>query len=472
MNDPNTADLHHGEIANLEDLIDRDSLREVCRSFFDLFGLSIRVFSARGALLANVHEERSVCRYANSFPEGRTRCASTVGAVQLLVPTTRTIVHPCFTGAIYHVVPIVYDDRQLGRIVLGPFVPAELKQPPESLLELDPSMQQDRARLALKEMPRVRTETAERIATHLRGVLDLILFSGHRAHLTSAMHLATVRENYRDLAEKNARLQDAYDKLKELDRLKSNFLATVSHELRTPLTSIIGYSEMLQTGIAGDLTDEQSGFVDTIRSKGELLLSLITSLLDLNKLERGQLTIEPELCDPRALLLEIQETYLPEAEKKRIRLKIECADDVPGLHADPVRLRQILINLAGNAIKFTPENGQVTLSAVRSEMTVHDAEDEEDADAGLGAALMLAPEPAVEFRISDSGIGIAADQLEKIFDAFYQVDGSSTREYGGAGLGLAIAKNLVEAHHGSLRVESRIEGGSTFFVTLPQMQPD
>ena len=122
-------------------------------------------------------------------------------------------------------------------------------------------------------MPRVRPETAERIAEHLRGVLDLILFSGHRAHLTSAMHLATVRENYRDLAEKNARLQDAYDKLKELDRLKSNFLATVSHELRTPLTSIIGYSEMLQAGIAGDLSEEQASFVETIRSKGELLLS-------------------------------------------------------------------------------------------------------------------------------------------------------------------------------------------------------
>ena len=94
MNDPNTADLHHGEIANLEDLIDRESLREVCRSFFDLFGLSIRVFSARGALLANVHEERSVCRYANSFPDGRRATAAPVGAVQLVVPEAQTIVHP------------------------------------------------------------------------------------------------------------------------------------------------------------------------------------------------------------------------------------------------------------------------------------------------------------------------------------------------------------------------------------------
>src|SRR5204862_3964859 len=113
MRDPSSADLRYGEIANLEDLIDRDSLRDVCRSFFDLFGLSIRVFSARGGLLANIHEERSVCRYANSVHEGRLRCAETVGAVQVLVPDAHTVVHPCFTGAIYHVLPIVYDDRQL-----------------------------------------------------------------------------------------------------------------------------------------------------------------------------------------------------------------------------------------------------------------------------------------------------------------------------------------------------------------------
>ncbi|MFI5308444.1 MAG: ATP-binding protein [Polyangiales bacterium] len=471
MNDPNTADLHHGEIANLEDLIDRDSLREVCRSFFDLFGLSIRVFSTRGALLANVHEERSICRYMNALPEGRRACASTVGQVQILVPKDGTIVHPCFTGAVYHVVPIVYDDRQLGRIVLGPFLPAELREPPASLLQVDPNLDPERAKLALSDMPRVRPETAERIARHLRGVLDLILFSGHRAHLTSAMHLATVRENYRDLAEKNSRLQEAYDRLKELDRLKSNFLATVSHELRTPLTSIIGYSEMLQAGIAGELNDEQSNFVETIRSKGELLLSLITSLLDLNKLERGQLTIEPELVDPRAVLAEVQETYRPEAEKKRITLEIVCAEDVPQLHADPVRLRQILINLAGNAIKFTPENGRVKMAASATEMTLEDT-DEEGGDQSFGAALMLAPEPAIEFSVQDTGIGIAPDQVGKIFDAFYQVDGSSTREYGGAGLGLAIAKNLVEAHHGTIRVESTPSQGSTFYVTLPQTPPD
>ncbi len=273
-----TADISYGEVANLEDLIDRESLREVCRSFFDLFGLSIRVFSARGGLLANVHEERSVCRYVNSLSRGRVACSETVAQAQMLIPTgSETATHACFTGAVYHVVPIIYDERQLGRIVIGPFLPSEVNEVPPALLAVDSQIEPERARLALAEMPRVRAQTANRIATHLRGVLDLILFSGHRARLTSAMHLATVRENYRELSEKNARLQEAFDKLKELDRLKSNFLATVSHELRTPLTSIIGYSEMLEAGIAGELSAEQNSFVETIRTKGELLLQLTSS---------------------------------------------------------------------------------------------------------------------------------------------------------------------------------------------------
>jgi two-component system sensor histidine kinase BarA len=471
MVESKSTDLAYGEIAQLEELIDRDSLREVCRSFFELFGLSIRIFSGRGVLLASVHEERSVCRYVNSLTRGRVACSETVAQAQMLVPKGNgTVAHACFTGAVYHIVPICYDDRQLGRIVLGPFLPADVTEVPTSLLAIDEKLEPERARLALAEMPRVREQTANRIGIHLRGVLDLILFSGHKSQLTSAMHLATVRENYRELGEKNARLQEGFDKLKELDRLKSNFLATVSHELRTPLTSIIGYSEMLEAGIAGELSPEQAGFVETIRSKGELLLQLISSLLDLNKLERGQLSISPEFIDPRAVLSEVRETCLPEAEKRRIKLGLSFEPGVPMLHADPVRVRQILTNLTSNAIKFTADNGCVKLAVRATELRVsNDPDDEAD---GLGAALMMAPERAVEFSVHDNGIGIAPQEIEKIFDAFYQVDGSSTREYGGAGLGLSIAKSLVDAHHGKIRVESEVGRGTTFFVVLPEHQPD
>jgi signal transduction histidine kinase len=146
---------------------------------------------------------------------------------------------------------------------------------------------------------------------------------------------------------------------------------------------------------------------------------------------------------------------------------------MPVVQADPVRLRQILTNLLGNAIKFTRDSGKVLLRVRNAELHMSDdLLDDDDADDELGAALMMAPERAIEFSVADNGIGIASDELDKIFDAFYQVDGSSTREYGGAGLGLSIAKSLVSAHHGQIRVESEVGRGTTFFVTLPETQPD
>jgi two-component system sensor histidine kinase BarA len=129
--------------------------------------------------------------------------------------------------------------------------------------------------------------------------------------------------------------------------------------------------------------------------------------------------------------------------------------------------------LLGNAIKFSKDSGKVLLRVRNSELHMSDGlEDDDDDTGGLGAALMMAPERAIEFSVQDSGIGIASAEIDKIFDAFYQVDGSSTREYGGAGLGLSIAKSLVSAHHGQLRVESKLGEGTTFFVTLPETQPD
>lgn len=457
-------DLAYGDVSGLEDLVDRDSLAELCRSFFDLFGLSIRVLSRDGSLLTDVHEPRSICRYLNTMSAGRLACSTTVGDVQALVPEQGARQHTCFTGAVYQVMPVEYDGRRLGRIIVGPYLPAELGAVPQSLLEVDPELQPERARELLPEMPRVRRDTVQRILDHLRQVLNVILFSGHRAYMTSGMHLHSVRASYRELAEKNSRLQQAYDRLQELDRLKSNFLATVSHELRTPLSSIIGYADMLEQGIAGALNDEQRTFAATIRDKGELLLSLITALLDLNKLERGQLELVWQPVDPREVLRDVKETLLPHARREGVTVEVDCSTELPArFSADPVRLRQILINLANNAVKFTPDGGHVWLQAKAGSLGLDDAEHD-----GLGIALMAAPEPAVEFVVRDTGRGIPEESLEQIFNAFYQVDGGSTREHGGAGLGLAIVKKLVDAHGGDIRVDSVLHRGTTFRVILPE----
>ncbi len=462
MSESRAVNLTHGDVTRLEELVEREALNDVCRSFFDLFGLSIRILSTSGSLLADVHKERSICRYVNGLVKGRVVCVKTVEEVRQVVPEDETEVFHCFTGAVYHLSPILYEERQLGRVILGPFLPAEVSDVPDTLLSMVPEEDTDHAVMQLAEMPRVRSETAGRMTVHLRGVLDLILFSGHKAQLTSEMHLASMRESYRELEEKNTNLQKAYEDIKELDRLKSNFLATVSHELRTPLTSVIGYSEMLLSDVAGELNQEQRGFIDTIYNKGELLLSLITSLLDLNKLEQGRIKLDLKRLDPRALLEEIRETLLPQARKKRINLEVNSDGEIVDLTADPIGVKQILTNLAGNALKFTPEGGLIELSVKTVDMLMQ-TEGEDD----VGASVMMVPVRGIRFGVRDTGIGIKKEEIDRIFDAFYQVDGGSTREYGGIGLGLSIANRLAQAHGGVIKVESEPGLGSVFYVTLP-----
>ncbi|HJK99770.1 MAG TPA: ATP-binding protein [Polyangiaceae bacterium LLY-WYZ-14_1] len=454
------------DVARLEEVVDREALGDVCRSFFELFGISVRVFSKDGALLADVHQERTICRYVNTLGQGRLACASTVSDVKQVEPDDRTMIHPCFTGAVYRVVPIDYQGRRVGRFILGPYLPAEVREVPQSLLVVDPELDAERARGALAEMPRVKQETADRIGDHLRRVIDLILFSSHQAHLTSEMHVASVRESFRELAEKTTQLQRAYDELKELDRLKSNFLATVSHELRTPLTSIIGYSEMLTGGIAGEMNAEQMDFVETIRSKGDQLLTLITSLLDLSRLEQGTLSLKPSRLDPRVVVQEVADTLGSIAHKKAVTIELDIDPDLEPLEGDPVRVKQVITNLGDNAIKFTPREGRVRIAVRGVDVEAPGSE------GARGLVLMSAARRGFEVVVQDSGMGIPASELEKIFDAFYQVDGSSTRTHGGAGLGLSIVKRLVEAHGGSVRVESEVGRGTSFTVTFAELSEE
>ena len=444
----------------LEDLVDRDALVELCESFFTLFGIPVRVLSKDGALLADATREHEVCNYINTFASGRAACGATVGAVKIAEPgDEESVVHPCFSGLHYRVVAIDYEARRIGRFILGPYLPAEVNDVPTSLLEIDEGVDAARAKSLLVKVPRAKPETVQRVARHLKAALDLIMFSGHKTLLTSQMHLVSVKESFRELTEKQARLQEAYDRLRELDRLKSNFLATVSHELRTPLTSIIGYGEMLHEGIAGPLNNEQKEFVGTIREKGEQLLQLIQSLLDMSKLESGTMSVRKEKTRLEDVLGEVVKTLTPNARKKGVQLRLEVEAKLPELRADPERLRQVFINLGDIAVKFTPSGGTITYRA--------GALDQRSEGADVGFALLAPVRSAIEVRVVDTGIGIPPNERQKVFDPFYQVDSSSTREYGGTGLGLSIVKRLVESHDGTIRVDENSPRGAVFVVTLP-----
>jgi two-component system, NarL family, sensor histidine kinase BarA len=447
----------------LEDVIDREALEDLCKSVHALFGIGIRVYSSQGALLANVANELGICRYVNEIAGSRVACGSTVTGAKSVDPgTAGEITHPCFTGLAYRIISLEHEGRRVGRIVLGPYAPAGLREPPPALAATDPRLDVLRARTLVDEVPRVKPEALARIATHVKQTLELIIFSSHKAWVTSKLHLYSVRESYRELQEKTERLEQTLTRLKEVDRLKSNFLATMSHELRTPLTSIIGYSEMLAEGIAGPLGSEQSEYVRTIHAKGEQLLRLIMGLLDLSKLESGTMSLRQAATQIAPILHEVITTLAPVARKKDVELALESDERACEIAGDPERLRQVFINLVDNAVKFTAAKGRVTLKARVTEGMLGDDES--------GGVLLAPLLKHVEISVSDTGIGIPAAERLKVFDAFYQVDSSSTREYGGTGLGLSIVKRIVDAHGGNVRVEANVPQGTTFVVTLPSAQ--
>jgi signal transduction histidine kinase len=240
----------------------------------------------------------------------------------------------------------------------------------------------------------------------------------------------------------NEELARKNEELTHLDQLKSDFMATMSHELRTPLTSIIGYSDMLLSGMTGELNEKQSAFVDSILKGGEALLHLINDVLDLTKIEAGRLELNREPVDLRAALLGVLPVIKPRAQDKRIRITTFLPTDLPLVWADPGKLNQVLLNLITNGVKYTHENGNVSVEArPNGEL--------------------------VEIWVNDTGIGIAGEDLDKVFQRFTQIDSSATRSQGGTGLGLAIVKELVELHGGSIRVQSKLGKGSSFIFTMP-----
>lgn len=447
---------------SLEELLDLDSFREVCQSYFDLFQIGFKIFDADGELLVDVKSgSNDLCGYLFTFSEGKARCAREVSLIRELPLEPGVIArHDCFTGLRYLLAPIVHEGSVMGRIVYGPYLPTGTSPPVVG--SMGEKYNPDIAARLVAQLRRAQNEVVDKVVRHLAQTIEVMLYIGYKHALTSRMHVEAVTASYTELQQKNRALQESYQRLKELDRLKSNFLATVSHELRTPLTSVIGYSEMLQEGLAGELTEEQKSYVGTIMEKGEQLLGLISGILDFSKIESGNLQLNPAAIDPVEIAKSAVSTVLPLARKQGVTVELESLDSPPTIQADGDKLRQVLVNIMGNAVKFNRQNGRVS---VRVERTRRPSRESGRDD--VPVALAPPDEECVRIQVADTGVGIPPDNLARIFDSFYQVDGSSTREYGGTGLGLAIARSLVEIHGGTIDVESTQGQGSRFSVVIP-----
>ena len=280
-----------------------------------------------------------------------------------------------------------------------------------------------------------------------------------------------LRRNRERLHRQNEELRVALLRANESDRLKSEFLANMSHELRTPLNAIIGFSELLEYQDPANLNERQKEFVRNINTSGQHLLSIISDILDLSKLEAGKLRMEPTDVPLPTLLEDCLAMFREESRKRKIQLLSDITECPGTMRADEVRLKQIVYNLLSNAVKFTPDGGMVTLSARHLTRANHGWSTND----GKAGALPVpdGPEPinrgqVVDIAVSDTGIGVKKEDRERIFKPFEQGDGSMTRQYQGTGLGLSLTKRLVELHGGYMHVDSEGENrGSTFHCVFP-----
>ncbi len=289
---------------------------------------------------------------------------------------------------------------------------------------------------------------------HENGQWVWILDRGRalRDHTGRAVRLVATHTDITEMRAYEQALEEAKEKAEAADRAKSQFLAVMSHEIRTPMTGVLGMGELL---LSSQLTEEQERFARILMRSARTLLGLLNDVLDVSKIEAGQLTLEVLDFAPGVLVSDVIGLFQPKASEKGLRLTTEGVDDdLPVLRGDPMRLRQVLFNLVSNAVKFT-EKGQVTV------------------------AIACAPADGegrhrLELMVTDTGIGLSEDQKGRLFTPFSQADLSTTRRFGGTGLGLTICKRLIELMGGTVAVDSTVGQGARFRVTvdLPEGDPE
>ncbi|MGH9869725.1 MAG: response regulator [Candidatus Polarisedimenticolia bacterium] len=283
-----------------------------------------------------------------------------------------------------------------------------------------------------------------RLADTLSSMLENLKAAHRRTLDINAGLERTVRDRTDELQRKNRQIEAQNKKVLEANRMKSQFLANMSHELRTPLNAVLALSDIMANEMSGTLNEEQMKQITTIHRSGKSLLRLINDVLDLSKIEAGRMSVEKVSMSLGTLITLVSDTLRPLAEDKNLSLSVKTSADLPQyITSDEHKLRQILVNLLGNAIKFT-DRGEVSLAVSFQKDT-----------------------STLSFFISDTGIGIAAEALDRIFEEFHQADGSTTRKYGGTGLGLTISKRMAELMGGTLTVRSVLGQGSTFALTVP-----
>ena len=242
--------------------------------------------------------------------------------------------------------------------------------------------------------------------------------------------------------ERTKQLSSALEEVQKISNTKSEFISAVSHELRTPLTSIKGYASILMTGKLGDIPDKVKDRLEKINKHSDNLVKLINDLLDISRIESGRVEMSFLKHNLASSVANIEDLLLPQMKEKNIKFVSEIPDNLPDISVDVGQIERVLINLVGNAVKFTPNEGTITIAIN------HDEE-------------------KVTVSVSDTGVGISEKDTAKLFDEFYRVDNEINQNVKGTGLGLALAKKIIVAHNGKIWLTSKVNEGTTFYFTLP-----
>jgi len=288
--------------------------------------------------------------------------------------------------------------------------------------------------------PRLIGQTLLDLGFVTKAVLDQVI-TEQIIQLQSALQAANSDLETR-VRERTIELENAINRLSELNQLKANFIANISHELRTPLTHIRGYLELMIESELGPITPNQTSALKVMRKSEERLEELIENLIQFSLVDRGDLDLTIRKMDVTAMINEVIHEAVEKCDKVNISLKTNIPDLIPPVEADVSKITWVLGQLIDNAVKFNQRCGEVTLWVVISKLRV-------------------------SFEVSDTGIGIENEKLKVIFEPFHQLDGTASRRYGGTGLGLSMANKIIQGHGSNIYVESNLDGGSTFGFSLP-----
>lgn len=410
---------------HLLDLIDIDTLQKIQDAFSNMTGMAALTTDIDGTAITQGSNFSDFCmNYTRRSELGCARCSQCdkMGA-ELALKNGKSTIYFCHAGLIDYAAPIMANDKMVGCFIGG------------QVLEKAPDPEQVR-----------------KIAVELGIDPDEYLAAAEKVHILSlnqinnaAIFLYTVADVLSRMAYNKYLVYQTNAELEKSTNMKSDFLANMSHEIRTPMNAVIGMAEM---ALREDLPPNARSCINQIKAAGNALLTIINDILDFSKIESGKMDIIETEYEPMSVIYDVANIVLTRLNEKDVELILDVTPSLPNkLMGDSIRLKQVLLNLANNAAKFTTK-GKIALK--------------------IDYTISAPGEIVLSATVEDTGIGIKEEDMEKIFQSFQQVDSKRNRNIEGTGLGLAISKQLLSLMHGSIRVESQYEKGSTFSFSLPQ----